>query len=31
LGKMKDHYPKWDITRDLLATFTEIYQSWAQR
>jgi CDP-paratose 2-epimerase len=31
LGKMKDHYPKWGITRDLLATFTEIYQSWAQR
>jgi len=31
LGKMKDHYPKWDITRDLLATFTEICQSWAQR
>ncbi|MBV9106579.1 MAG: NAD-dependent epimerase/dehydratase family protein, partial [Verrucomicrobia bacterium] len=31
LGKMKEHYPKWDITRGLLATFTEIYQSWAQR
>jgi CDP-paratose 2-epimerase len=31
LGKMKAHYPKWDITRDLHGTFTEIYQSWAQR
>ena len=31
LGKMREHYPKWDITRGLLATFTEIYQSWAQR
>ena len=31
LGKMKDHYPKWDITRDLLATFAEIYQSWVKR
>jgi CDP-paratose 2-epimerase len=30
LGKMKNHYPKCDITRDLLATFTEIYQSWVQ-
>jgi CDP-paratose 2-epimerase len=31
LAKMKAHYPKWDITRDLRATFTEIYQSWVQR
>ena len=31
LAKMKAHYPKWDITRDLFATFTEIYQSWTQR
>jgi CDP-paratose 2-epimerase len=31
LGKMKAHYPGWHITRDLHATFTEIYQSWVKR
>ena len=31
LGKMKAHYPSWQITRDLHATFTEIYQSWVKR
>jgi CDP-paratose 2-epimerase len=31
LGKMKAHYPRWHISRDLHATFTEIYQSWVKR
>ena len=31
LSKMRAHYPKWDITKDLRATFVEIYKSWYQR
>jgi CDP-paratose 2-epimerase len=31
LSKMKNHYPNWDITKDLKTTFTEIYQSWVER
>lgn len=31
LSKMKAHYPKWDITKDLTTTFNEIYQSWTKR
>lgn len=31
LRKMKAHYPKWDITKDLTTTFQEIYQSWLIR
>ncbi|HEY0055081.1 MAG TPA: hypothetical protein VGB63_06985, partial [Pedobacter sp.] len=31
LRKMKDHYPNWDITKSLEATFQEIYLSWKNR
>jgi CDP-paratose 2-epimerase len=31
LSKMKAHYPKWDITKDLQTTFEEIYLSWQNR
>lgn len=31
LSKMKDHYPKWDITKDLKTTFQEIHDSWVTR
>lgn len=31
LRKMRAHYPKWDITKDLKTTFVEIYESWMQR
>jgi CDP-paratose 2-epimerase len=31
LSKMKDHYPRWKITKNLETTFTEIYQSWLGR
>jgi len=31
LSKMREHYPQWDITRNLETTFTEIYQSWQER
>jgi CDP-paratose 2-epimerase len=31
LRKMKAHYPNWDITKSLQATFEEIYQSWLER
>jgi CDP-paratose 2-epimerase len=31
LSKMKAHYPKWDITKKLKATFIEIYESWCRR
>jgi CDP-paratose 2-epimerase len=31
LSKMKAHYPKWDITKNLKATFIEIYESWCRR
>ena len=31
LSKMKEHYPGWDITKDLDATFEEIYRSWVAR
>jgi CDP-paratose 2-epimerase len=31
LAKMKQHYPKWDITRDLRQTFEEICASWQGR
>ena len=27
LGKMRAHYPKWDITKDLATTFEEIHAS----
>ena len=31
LAKMKDHYPEWNITKDLPTTFREIYYAWNQR
>ena len=31
LTKMKSHYPKWTITRNLQTTFEEIYLSWIKR
>ncbi|RZK29762.1 MAG: NAD-dependent epimerase/dehydratase family protein, partial [Hymenobacter sp.] len=31
LSKMKEHYPGWDITKNLRTTFEEIYESWLTR
>ncbi len=31
LGKMKAHYPRWDITRSLRETIQEIVTSWQER
>lgn len=31
LRKMKSHYPNWDITKSLPATFEEIVASWKER
>ena len=31
LSKIKSHYPKWNITKDLNTIFQEIYDSWHQR
>ena len=31
LDKMKAHFPKWGITKDLNAIFSEIYESWNER
>ncbi|OGP32595.1 MAG: NAD-dependent epimerase [Deltaproteobacteria bacterium GWC2_56_8] len=31
LSKMKAHYPKWTITKDLSATFIEIHDAWVRR
>ena len=31
LSRMKEHYPRWSITKDLKATFVEIYESWLAR
>jgi CDP-paratose 2-epimerase len=31
LTKMKDHYPRWDISRTLEQTISEIVESWAGR
>lgn len=31
LSKMKDHYPKWDITKNIQTTFEEIYSAWKKR
>jgi CDP-paratose 2-epimerase len=31
LKKMKEHYPKWDITRSVKDTIAEIHQSWIER
>lgn len=31
LSKMKQHYPAWDITRDLTRTLSEIHDAWVMR
>ncbi len=31
LRKMKEHYPNWDITKNLQTTFEEIVESWMKR
>ena len=31
LSKMKAHYPNWGITKNLQATFEEIFQAWQNR
>lgn len=31
LRKMKDHYPEWDITKNLKTTFEEIHSAWLNR
>jgi CDP-paratose 2-epimerase len=31
LTKMRAHYPSWDITKDLVTTFKEIYEAWIGR
>ena len=31
LSKMKNHYPKWDITKPLFTVFEEIAESWEKR
>jgi len=31
LSKMRGHYPRWDIRKDLPAMFVEIYESWIKR
>lgn len=31
LRKMKEHYPNWDITKDLQTTFEEIHAAWIER
>lgn len=31
LSKMREHYPNWDITKDLNTIFQEIYTAWEQR
>ena len=31
LQKMKEHYPNWDITKDLKTTFQEIYEAWENK
>jgi CDP-paratose 2-epimerase len=31
LSKIKAHFPKWQITKDLKETFREIYEAWLKR
>jgi CDP-paratose 2-epimerase len=31
LEKMREHYPQWNVTKDLNVTFEEIYKSWRSR
>ncbi|HYY30107.1 MAG TPA: NAD-dependent epimerase/dehydratase family protein [Chthoniobacterales bacterium] len=31
LSKMREHFPKWDVTKNLEASFVEIYDSWVKR
>ncbi len=31
LSKIKAHFPKWQITKDLKETFREIHEAWLKR
>ena len=31
LTKLREHYPKWQITKDLRTTFVEIFDAWSTR
>jgi CDP-paratose 2-epimerase len=31
LSRIKSHFPSWEITKDLRATFAEIYDTWNRR
>lgn len=31
LSKLREHYPNWDITKNLKTTFEEIHESWQRR
>jgi CDP-paratose 2-epimerase len=31
LSRIKSHFPSWEITKDLRATFVEIYETWKRR
>lgn len=31
LSKMKEHYPKWTVTKDIKTVFIEIYEAWAKK
>ena len=31
LSKMREHFPKWDVTKNLETSFVEIYDSWVRR
>jgi CDP-paratose 2-epimerase len=31
LSKMREHYPEWNITKDLETIFVEIHASWVKR
>lgn len=31
LTKMREHYPNWNITKDIKTTFVEIFESWQNR
>ena len=31
LAKMREHYPQWDISKNLRATFEEIFKAWQNR
>jgi len=31
LSKMREHFPNWDVTKNLRSSFVEIYESWVKR